>query len=63
VWLLAYMEALAAEAGARRPEALAEELLILHEGACIANSMRSVDEAAVRAQESAAVLIAHAVDR
>ncbi|PJN39498.1 TetR family transcriptional regulator [Streptomyces sp. CB02959] len=56
-WLLAYLEDLATEAGADAPGKLAGQLLILHEGACIANSMQSVDEAAERAQEMAAVLI------
>ncbi|MEV0374723.1 helix-turn-helix domain-containing protein [Streptomyces sp. NPDC050636] len=56
-WLLAYLEDLAAEARAEDPEALAGQLLILHEGACIADSMQSVDRAVDRAEQMAAVLI------
>jgi len=56
-WFLAYLEDLATEARAEDPEALAAQLLILHEGACIANSMKSVDQAADRAEQMAAVLI------
>ncbi|MGW3647948.1 TetR/AcrR family transcriptional regulator [Streptomyces sp. NPDC000878] len=62
-WMLAYMEDLAAEAGIRSPDALAAQLLILHDGACIANSMGSVDEAARRAEEMATVLIERARTR
>ncbi|MEV5881247.1 TetR/AcrR family transcriptional regulator [Streptomyces sp. NPDC052020] len=60
-WLLAYLEQLAAEAGASDPAELAGRLLILHEGACIANSMRSVGDAAHRARQMAAVLIEQAI--
>ncbi|MFI5526701.1 TetR/AcrR family transcriptional regulator [Streptomyces platensis] len=60
-WLLAYLEDLATEAHAEDPEALGSQLLILHEGACIANSMRSVEQAAERAEQMAAVLIAKAL--
>ncbi|MCM2579608.1 TetR/AcrR family transcriptional regulator [Streptomyces meridianus] len=56
-WLHAYLGDLAAEAGAKEPERLASRLLILHEGACIANSMRSVEDAADLAEQMAAVLI------
>lgn len=56
-WLLAYLGGLAAEAGARDPQSLAGQLLVLHEGACIINSMHSLDEAARRAEEMAAILI------
>jgi AcrR family transcriptional regulator len=56
-WLLGYLSAAAAEAHAPDPDALASQLLILHEGACIANSMSSVQEAAQRARQMAAVLI------
>ncbi|CAL9324832.1 TetR/AcrR family transcriptional regulator [Streptomyces sp. SudanB182_2057] len=61
-WLRAYLEQLAAEAGASDPAGLADQLLILHEGACIANSMRSVDNAAIRGREMAEVLIEWAVN-
>jgi AcrR family transcriptional regulator len=56
-WLLAYLEDLATEAGAENPDTLAGQLLILHEGACIASSMQSVDQAADHAEQMAAVLI------
>ncbi|WP_256727389.1 TetR/AcrR family transcriptional regulator [Streptomyces acidiscabies] len=62
-WMLAYMEDLAAEAGAESPDVLAAQLLILHEGACIANSMRSVDDAARHAEQAAAILIEQALAR
>lgn len=53
----------ASTAGATSPDALAAQLLILHEGACIANSMHSVDEAARRAEQTAAILIKQALAR
>ncbi|MFE7311817.1 TetR/AcrR family transcriptional regulator [Streptomyces sp. NPDC057555] len=56
-WLMGYLAELATAAGADDPAALAGQLLILHEGACIANSMRSVERAAERARSMAAVLI------
>jgi AcrR family transcriptional regulator len=56
-WLLGYLANLAAEAGASEPESLAGQLLILHEGACITNSMHSIEQAAQRAEEMAAVLV------
>ncbi|MFF2807998.1 TetR/AcrR family transcriptional regulator [Streptomyces sp. NPDC058000] len=62
-WLLAYLEDLATEAGADAPGTLASQLLILHEGACIANSMQSVERAAEHAQEMAAVLIEKSLAR
>ncbi|MFJ9635696.1 TetR/AcrR family transcriptional regulator [Streptomyces sp. NPDC101178] len=59
-WLLSYLEDLAAEVGVADPESLAGRLLILHEGACIANSMRSVSRAAERAKEMAELLVEQA---
>ncbi|QKW06146.1 TetR/AcrR family transcriptional regulator [Streptomyces sp. NA04227] len=56
-WFLAYVKDLAAEAGVADPEALSNQLLILHEGACVADAMRSVDEATERAEQMAAVLV------
>lgn len=56
-WLLGYLSAEAVEAHAPDPDSLASQLLILHEGACIANSMGSVKDAAQRARQMAAVLI------
>lgn len=60
-WLLDYLADLAAEAGADDPRALAGQLLLLHEGACITNSMHSLDEAARRAEDMAATLIGAAL--
>ncbi|WP_328323227.1 MULTISPECIES: TetR/AcrR family transcriptional regulator [unclassified Streptomyces] len=60
-WLFAYLEDLAAQARAQDPAALAAQVLILHEGACIADSMRSVDHAVDRAEQVAAVLIERAL--
>ncbi|MGW7469474.1 TetR/AcrR family transcriptional regulator [Streptomyces xantholiticus] len=59
-WLFAYLKDLATEARAEDPEALAGQLLILHEGVCVAHSMQSVDRAADRAERMAAILIEHA---
>lgn len=56
-WLLGYLEELATEAGAEDPAGLAAQVLILHEGACVADSMRSVDQAVDRAEQVARVLI------
>ncbi|WP_245654577.1 TetR/AcrR family transcriptional regulator [Streptomyces violens] len=56
-WFLDYMEDLATEARAEDPEELAGQLLILHEGACIADSMHSVEGAVDIAERMAAVLI------
>ncbi|UUU36576.1 TetR/AcrR family transcriptional regulator [Streptomyces sp. CA-210063] len=56
-WLLAYLEGLAAEARAQDPAGLAAQILILHEGACVADSMRSLDRAVDRAEHVARVLI------
>ncbi|MFD9500177.1 TetR/AcrR family transcriptional regulator [Streptomyces sp. NPDC060035] len=56
-WLLAYLEDLATAAHAKDPAALAAQVLILHEGASITVSMRSVDRAVDRAEQVAAILI------
>ncbi|MFE2425068.1 TetR/AcrR family transcriptional regulator [Streptomyces hokutonensis] len=56
-WFLAYLEDFAVQAHAKDPASLACQLLILHEGACIADFMRSVDQAIDRAEQMAAVLI------
>ncbi|WP_308122392.1 TetR/AcrR family transcriptional regulator [Streptomyces sp. TRM70350] len=56
-WLLAYLEGLAAEARVEDPAGLAAQVLILHEGACVADSMRSLDSAVDRAEHVARVLI------
>ncbi|MEU3416417.1 TetR/AcrR family transcriptional regulator [Streptomyces sp. NPDC006658] len=62
-WLLAYLEDLAAEAGAEDPAALAAQVLILHEGACVTQSMRSVEQAIDRAEQMAAVLLERSLTR
>ncbi|MDX2931675.1 TetR/AcrR family transcriptional regulator [Streptomyces ipomoeae] len=56
-WLLAYLEGLATEAGAEDPAGLAAQVLILHEGACVADSMRSLDQAVDRAELMARILV------
>ncbi|MGW4023269.1 TetR/AcrR family transcriptional regulator [Streptomyces sp. NPDC005009] len=56
-WLLSYLEGLATEAGSDDPAGLAAQILILHEGACVADSMRSLDQAVDRAEQMAGVLI------
>lgn len=56
-WFLAYLEDLAREGNAEAPAALAAQVLILHEGACVAGSMGSVDQAVLRAEQVAAILI------
>ncbi|MGW1202910.1 TetR/AcrR family transcriptional regulator [Streptomyces cyaneofuscatus] len=56
-WFLGFLEDLAREGGAQAPGDLAAQVLILHEGACIAGPMGSVDQAVRRAEEVAAVLI------
>ncbi|KNE81223.1 helix-turn-helix domain-containing protein [Streptomyces xinghaiensis] len=56
-WFLAYLEDLATEARAQDPAGLAAQLLILHEGASIADSMGSVDRAVDRASRVATILI------
>jgi AcrR family transcriptional regulator len=57
-WLRDYLAGLAADVGAEEPEDLAERLLILHEGASVANSLGTVSEAAQKARQIAATLIA-----
>jgi AcrR family transcriptional regulator len=61
-WLLSYLEELATEARAKDPELLASQLLILQEGACIANSMHSVEDAATHAERMASTLIAQSLE-
>lgn len=57
-WFRGYLTKLSAEAGAGNPEDLAEKLLILHEGATVANSLGIATGAAKKAKESAAILVA-----
>ncbi|MDI3385216.1 helix-turn-helix domain-containing protein [Streptomyces sp. B-S-A8] len=56
-WFLDYVADLATEAGAEDPAALARQLLILHEGACITDSMHTVERAVDIAERMAAVLV------
>lgn len=56
-WLRRYLAELVAESGAEDPEHLAERLVILHEGAMVANSLGTVANAAQTAKETAACLL------
>ncbi|MEU9455882.1 hypothetical protein [Streptomyces sp. NPDC048277] len=56
-WLLAYLKDLAVKAGLQDPAALAAQVLILHEGACVTDSMGSVDQTVDRAEQVARVLV------
>ncbi|MBX7546673.1 TetR/AcrR family transcriptional regulator [Streptomyces sp. tea 10] len=62
-WLLAYLEDLAAQARLRDPATLAAQVLILHEGACVADSMGSVGRAVDHAEQVARVLVERARTR
>lgn len=57
-WLHGYLTELAAGAGAEDPESLADWLLILHEGVNVTSSLGIPTDAAQRARQAAAVLIA-----
>ncbi|MBA2343790.1 MAG: TetR/AcrR family transcriptional regulator [Rubrobacter sp.] len=57
-WLRGYLEDLAAEGGAENPESLAEQLMILHEGANVASSLNISTNSAQRAREIASLLVA-----
>lgn len=52
-WLRAFLRELAVEAGAREPDRLAEELLLLHEGATVLNGLHVVAEPVARARSMA----------
>lgn len=56
-WLRGYLMQLASEGGAADPGRLAEQLVILHEGANVANSLDISAEAAQRAREIAWLLV------
>lgn len=58
-WVRDYLAKLAAEAGAEDPEDLAERLLILQEGATVANSLGIAADAAHRAKQTALDLVAN----
>ena len=57
-WLRDYLAELAAEGGSEDPEDLAEKLLILHEGVNVTNSLGMVLNAAQKARQIAATLVA-----
>lgn len=56
-WLRTHLSRLATEAGARRPDSLAEQLLVLHEGAIIAFSAGGNPDATTSAAQAAATLL------
>lgn len=58
-WLDGYLAKLATEAGAEDPEGLADQLLILHEGVNVTSSLGIPTDAARKARQAAAVLIAN----
>jgi hypothetical protein len=58
MWMRGYLAELAAEGGADNPEDLAERLVILHEGATLAYSLGKAEDAAQKARQIAAHLIA-----
>ncbi len=57
-WLYGYLTELAAEAGAEDPEGLAEQLVILHEGASVADSLGMPANAVQKARQTAVTLVA-----
>jgi hypothetical protein len=57
-WLRGFLAELAAEGGAENPKDLAERILILHEGATVANSLGMAEDAAQKARQIAAPLVA-----
>ncbi len=57
-WMRDYLTELAAGAGARDPEELADQLLILHEGVNVAGSLGMPTNAAQKARQNAATLVA-----
>ncbi len=61
-WMREYMEELASEAGARDPEALAEQLLLLFEGATVSTTLRSTRTPALGARAAATTLLEGALD-
>lgn len=52
-WLRAFLRELSAEAGARDPDRLAEELVLLHEGATVLNGLQVVADSVARARSMA----------
>lgn len=57
-WVLAYLTQLAADAGVPGPAALADQLLLLHEGACVAHGLGLDPDAAASARHAAGALVA-----
>jgi AcrR family transcriptional regulator len=62
-WLRDYLAKLASETGATDPEDLAERLLILHEGANVANSFGMTTDAAIKAKHTAEALLRETLDK
>lgn len=58
-WMRGYLAGLAEEAGSEDPEDLAEKLLILHEGATVANSLGVASDAVRKAKQIASVMVAN----
>ncbi len=56
-WMRSYITNLAAEAGAREPEELAEQVLILFEGATVTAAMQTSREPVRRARDVAEALV------
>jgi len=52
-WMLALFRRIAAAAGAEKPDDLAAEFMLLHEGALVAHGLRIVDEPIRRARDLA----------
>lgn len=59
-WMREYLTELASEAGAERPEELADRLFLLLEGATVAGAMQNIEDSWHKGRESAAVLVASA---
>lgn len=57
-WMRGYLTELASEAGAERPEELADRLFLLVEGATVAGAMQNIKDSWHKGRESAAVLVA-----
>lgn len=60
-WLRDYLTELAADTDAAQPRTLAEQMLLLHEGAIVAYASRAVEDPIARAKQAAGVLIAASV--
>lgn len=56
-WVRDYLASLAREGGFREPERLADDLVILHEGVTVTQSMGVVDDAAEHAKRLAVALL------